>query len=45
MSTAERIRVMVVDDHPLMRNGLRDTLEAVGPLRGGGAGRETERRR
>ena len=30
MSTAERIRVMVVDDHPIMRNGLRDALEASG---------------
>ena len=30
MSSAGRIRVMVVDDHPIMRNGLRDTLEASG---------------
>ena len=30
MSTAGRVRVMVVDDHPIMRNGLRDTLEASG---------------
>ena len=30
MSSAVRIRVMVVDDHPIMRNGLRDTLEASG---------------
>ena len=30
MSTAGRIRVMLVDDHPIMRNGLRDTLEASG---------------
>ena len=30
MSTKDRIRVMVVDDHPIMRNGLRDTLEASG---------------
>ncbi len=30
MSTAERIRVMVVDDHPIMRNGLREALEASG---------------
>ena len=30
MSTAGRIRVMVVDDHPIMRSGLRDTLEASG---------------
>ena len=30
MSSADRIRVMVVDDHPIMRNGLRDTLEASG---------------
>ena len=32
MSTEGRIRVMVVDDHPIMRNGLRDTLEASGRL-------------
>ena len=30
MSSADRIMVMVVDDHPIMRNGLRDTLEASG---------------
>ena len=30
MSTEGRIRVMMVDDHPVMRNGLRDTLEASG---------------
>ena len=30
MSSRDRIRVMVVDDHPIMRNGLRDTLEASG---------------
>ena len=30
MVSASRIRVMVVDDHPIMRNGLRDTLEASG---------------
>ena len=30
MSTADRIRVMVVDDHPIMRNALRDVLEASG---------------
>ena len=30
MTSADRIRVMVVDDHPIMRNGLRDTLEASG---------------
>ena len=30
MSTAGRIRVMVVDDHPMMRDGLRDALEASG---------------
>ena len=32
MSSASRIRVMVVDDHPIMRNGLRDALEASGRL-------------
>ena len=30
MSTAGRIRVMVVDDHPIMRSGLRDALEQSG---------------
>ncbi len=30
MATAGRIRVMVVDDHPVMRSGLRDVLEASG---------------
>lgn len=30
MSSASRIRVMVVDDHPIMRNGLRVVLEASG---------------
>lgn len=32
MSQADRIQVMVVDDHPIMRNGLRDALEASGRL-------------
>ena len=32
MSSADRIRVMVVDDHPIMRSGLRDVLEASGRL-------------
>ena len=30
MSSAGRIRAMVVDDHPVMRNGLREVLEASG---------------
>ena len=30
MASASRIKVMVVDDHPIMRSGLRDTLEASG---------------
>ena len=30
MSSTGRIRVMVVDDHPIMRDGLRDALEASG---------------
>ena len=30
MSSESRIRVMVVDDHPIMRSGLRDVLEASG---------------
>ena len=32
MSTTDRIRVMVVDDHPVVRNGLRDVLEASGRI-------------
>ena len=28
MTSASRTRVMVVDDHPIVRNGLRDVLEA-----------------
>ena len=32
MPSADRTRVMVVDDHPIMRNGLRDALEASGRL-------------
>ena len=30
MTTTDRIRVMVVDDHPIVRSGLRYTLEASG---------------
>ena len=30
MNSVCRIRAMVVDDHPIMRNGLRDALEASG---------------
>ena len=30
MASVSRIRVMVVDDHPIMRDGLRDVLEASG---------------
>ena len=33
MPSADRTRVMVVDDHPIMRNGLRDALEASGRLK------------
>ena len=32
MPSADRTRVMVVDDHPITRNGLRDALEASGRL-------------
>ena len=32
MSSEGRIKVMVVDDHPIMRDGLRDALEASGRL-------------
>ena len=30
MTSTGRIRVMVVDDHPIVRNGLREILEASG---------------
>ena len=30
MSSTTRIRVMVVDDHPIVSNGLRDVLEGSG---------------
>ena len=30
MSSAGRIRVMVVDDHPIVRDGIGDALEASG---------------
>ena len=30
MSSTERIKVMLVDDHPIMRDGLRDALEGEG---------------
>ena len=30
MSSTERIKVMVADDHPIMRDGLRDALEGEG---------------
>ncbi len=33
MSSADRVRVMVVDDHPTIRNGLRETFEASGRLK------------
>ena len=32
MATVEKIRAMVVDDHPIMRSGLRDALEASGRI-------------
>ncbi|MYD52414.1 MAG: response regulator transcription factor [Dehalococcoidia bacterium] len=32
MSSADRTKVVVVDDHPIMRNGLKDALEASGRL-------------
>ena len=32
MSSADRIRVMIVDDHPIMRSGLKEVLEASGCL-------------
>ena len=30
MSSSGRIRVMVVDDHPIVRDGIGDALEASG---------------
>ena len=33
MSSTDRVRVMVVDDHPAIRNGLRETFEASGRLK------------
>ena len=33
MSSTERIRVMLADDHPIMRDGLRDALEGEGTSR------------
>ena len=30
MSSTERIKVMLADDHPIMRDGLRDALEGEG---------------
>ena len=44
MSAAQRFRVMIVDDHPIMRDGLRDALdseedfEVVGQAADGGRG-------
>ena len=32
VSTTDGVKVMIVDDHPIMRNGLRDALEASGRL-------------
>ena len=42
MPSADRTRVMVVDDHPIMRNGLRDALEASGRLEVGGDAKDGE---
>ena len=42
MSLAGRTRVMVVDDHPIMRNGLRDVLEASGRFEVVGQARDGE---
>ena len=42
MSSANRIRVMVVDDHPIMRKGLRDALEASGRFEVVGEARDGE---
>ena len=42
MSLAGRTRVMVVDDHPIMRSGLRDVLEASGRFEVVGQARDGE---
>ena len=42
MSSANRIRVMVVDDHPMMRRGLTDALEASGRFEVVGEARDGE---
>ena len=42
VSSTRRIRVMVVDDHPIMRNGLRDALEASGRFEVVGEARDGE---
>ena len=39
MSATDAIRVMVVDDHPIMRKGLREVLEDSGRVEVVGAGR------
>ena len=33
MSSMTRIKVMLADDHPIMRDGLRDALEGEGASR------------
>ena len=38
MSTDERIRVMIVDDHSIVRVGLKQVLELSRRVRGGGTG-------
>ena len=45
MSLTKRIRVMLADDHPIMRDGLRDALQDEGDFEVVGVGRQTGSRR
>ena len=40
MTTRERIRVMLADDHPIMRDGMRDALESEGDFEVVGVARD-----
>ena len=44
MSADERIRVMIVDDHSIVRVGLKQVLEQSREIRGGGDRRWMARR-
>ena len=43
MSLTKRIRVMLADDHPIMRDGLRDALQDEGDFEVVGSGRRRGR--